>query len=302
MKDSIIKESELKKMIDNAEDFLLLDIFPPEIYDAKHIVGAKNAPVYEVAFLEHVEKLTSDKNKRIVVYNEFENSHATIDAAMKLKEAGYKNVFEFRGGLTKWEKAGHELEKTKKIEHSSIADGKHDIDKNESQVNWYGRNFRSSHHGSLDIVQASIDFKNETAAGIQIDIDMDSIKNIDLEDKTYRGYLEHHLKSSDFFDVSKHPQASLRSKKIEPIRGVDKKTSAYKIVADLNIKSVSNEIEFEALIYLNNEGKINMQAHFDFDRSKWDVRYGSEKFFEKLGMHLVSNIISMDIYLVADQI
>jgi len=32
---------------------------------------------------------------------------------------------------------------------------------------------------------------------------------------------------------------------------------------------------------------IGIEAHFDIDRTKWDIIYGSSRFFEHLGMHLV---------------
>jgi hypothetical protein len=34
-------------------------------------------------------------------------------------------------------------------------------------------------------------------------------------------------------------------------------------------------------------------AHFDFDRTRWNVIYGSSRFFEHLGMHLVFDLISI---------
>jgi hypothetical protein len=47
------------------------------------------------------------------------------------------------------------------------------------------------------------------------------------------------------------------------------------------------------------DGSLNGNAHFDFDRTLWNVLYGSEKFFEKLGMHLVNDNITMELFLVA---
>ena len=47
------------------------------------------------------------------------------------------------------------------------------------------------------------------------------------------------------------------------------------------------------------EGRFVAQAHFDFDRTLWNVVYGSGRLFEKLGMHLVNDLISLQLKIVA---
>jgi polyisoprenoid-binding protein YceI len=74
-------------------------------------------------------------------------------------------------------------------------------------------------------------------------------------------------------------------------------TTKFKVTGDLTIKDVSKEIAFEALLSKNMDGQLKAQAHFDFDRTQWHVFYGSGKFFEKLGSHLVSDIISLELFL-----
>ena len=46
-------------------------------------------------------------------------------------------------------------------------------------------------------------------------------------------------------------------------------------------------------------GGLVARAHFDFDRTEWGVRYGSGKFYERLGKHLVSDRISVDLKIAA---
>jgi rhodanese-related sulfurtransferase len=41
------------------------------------------------------------------------------------------------------------------------------------------------------------------------------------------------------------------------------------------------------------------EAHFDIDRTRWNVIYGSTRFFENLGMHLVFDLISFQVRIVA---
>jgi len=41
------------------------------------------------------------------------------------------------------------------------------------------------------------------------------------------------------------------------------------------------------------------EAHFDIDRTRWDIIYGSTQFFEHIGMHLVFDLISFQVKMVA---
>jgi hypothetical protein len=43
---------------------------------------------------------------------------------------------------------------------------------------------------------------------------------------------------------------------------------------------------------------INLEAHFDLDRTEWGIIYGSARFFEHLGMHQVFEAISISLRLV----
>ena len=128
---------------------------------------------------------------------------------------------------------------------------------------------------------------------------MTTIKDEDLADETWRSVLESHLKSSDFFDVEEFPEASFEFESLQEIVGAKTGIPNYQISGMLSIKDVKREIDFPAMIAAMGEGVINGQAHFDFDRTLWNVRYGSEKFFEKLGVHLVNDMVSLELFLVA---
>jgi len=56
---------------------------------------------------------------------------------------------------------------------------------------------------------------------------------------------------------------------------------------------------FEAVIENLADGALAAEAHFDLDRTRWGVIYGSGRFFEHLGMHLVYDPISVQVRIVA---
>lgn len=299
MEISNITIQELKNWIDNEKDMLLLDVLPPEYYTEKHIKGALNAPVYEIAFLDHVRKLTGDLNKTIVVCNERESSLSAQDAAEKLIKAGYKNVYACNGALEAWEGAGYPLEKGEQIEMSSFKEGGYEVDVEKSTLQWIGRNAKYAHSGNINIKSGKIIFKGGVLESGMFVIDMTSIRDNDLSDSVMKGVLESHLKSPDFFDVDEYPEAMFSIKTARLSDNVSLGVSSYDISGILTIKDVNNTIDFPAMVTPVGDGSINVQAHFDFDRTLWNVRYGSEKFFEKLGMHLVNDMVSVELFLVA---
>jgi hypothetical protein len=46
------------------------------------------------------------------------------------------------------------------------------------------------------------------------------------------------------------------------------------------------------------DGVFVLEAHFDIDRTRWHVIYGSTRFFEHLGMHKVFDLLSFQIRMV----
>nr|HOP41334.1 YceI family protein [Geobacteraceae bacterium] len=72
----------------------------------------------------------------------------------------------------------------------------------------------------------------------------------------------------------------------------------YFVKGNLTIKGVSKEVSIPAVIVPGEDGCIRAQAWFDIDRTGWNVSYGSGKLFEKLGMHLVNDTISLELNII----
>ncbi len=89
-----ITAQEVNTMIENQEEFLLVDVRTKEEYDEEHIMGAINIPLNEI------ESTTIlDKESKIVVYCQSGNRSAT--AAKKLLKQGYLSVYDL-GGIIDW--------------------------------------------------------------------------------------------------------------------------------------------------------------------------------------------------------
>ncbi len=100
-----IKKEELKKMLDEKKNFILLDVRNYAAYLQKHIKGAKNLPTDVI----DKEVKTLDKSKPVVVYCGGYTCPLSGYAAEKLSSLGFK-VFDYEGGIAEWSEAGLPVE------------------------------------------------------------------------------------------------------------------------------------------------------------------------------------------------
>lgn len=107
---SHINASELKKMLDDGADLLLVDARNEELYKDGHIPGAVNIPADKVNS-ESLAVYAEDMNKKLVFYcSDTSNPSGRIGAA-KAIGAGYKYVYELYGGYSEWKKNGYNVTK-----------------------------------------------------------------------------------------------------------------------------------------------------------------------------------------------
>ena len=140
-----------------------------------------------------------------------------------------------------------------------------------SKVTWKGYKVTGSHQGTIAIKSGFLSFEGNKLTGGECIIDMTSLTNTDLEGE-YKGKLEGHLKSDDFFGVEKYPTAKLTITKAKASG-----KNSYDVTGNISIKGKTNSINFVLSVYGN---KAN--ASLKIDRSKFDVRYGSTSFFDDL--------------------
>ena len=97
-----ITRKELNKMKDKREDFVLINVLSKEYFDKEHIRGSINIPIMDKDFEKKVMKHVSDKRTKIVVYCANKECQASPDAAKKLIKLGYKNVWDYEGGIKEY--------------------------------------------------------------------------------------------------------------------------------------------------------------------------------------------------------
>ncbi len=109
----IITCGALKGMIDKNEDFILIDVLSSENYEKEHIPGSINIPLEDIKMKS---KKLLKKDKTIVVYCGSFQCTMSSQAAEILTKLGYKDVYEFEGGLQFWKDFGFQLESSKCVQ------------------------------------------------------------------------------------------------------------------------------------------------------------------------------------------
>ncbi len=92
-----ITPAEAKEIMDERDDYVILDVRTQEEYDETHIDGAILIPDYEI--VDKAESIHKDKNQLILVY--CRSGRRSKNAASELVTLGYTNVKEF-GGIIDW--------------------------------------------------------------------------------------------------------------------------------------------------------------------------------------------------------
>ena len=151
-----------------------------------------------------------------------------------------------------------------------------------SNIDWVGKKVSGEHTGTINIKEGAIQFHDGHLSGGKILIDMASMTTTDLEGE-WADKLIGHLNSPDFFDVKNHNTATLTITSFKLNEGTN-----YSVSGTLMIKGISKPITFPATIEMK-DGKLAAYAEVKVDRTLYDIKYGSGKFFEGLGDKMIDD-------------
>ncbi len=161
-----------------------------------------------------------------------------------------------------------------------------------STIQWVGKKLTGEHTGSIRIKSGNVQVADGKMITGVFEIDMVTINCTDMEGE-WKGKLETHLKSDDFFSTQKFPVSKLEITKAEFT-----KDNIYNITGKLTIKGITNDISFPATVEFDNN-KFAAVADITVDRTKWDIRYGSKKFFEDIGDKVIYDDFTLKVKLGA---
>jgi len=153
-----------------------------------------------------------------------------------------------------------------------IIEEKKEVNTETSKVTWKAYKVTGSHTGTVNLQSGALIFDGDKLSGGEFVVDMPTLISTDLEGE-YKGKLEGHLKSDDFFGVATHPTAKLVFTKVSASG-----KNSYEVIGDLTIKGITKPVTFDVSVY-GSKATATMKV----DRSLYDVKYGSGAFFENLG-------------------
>ncbi len=182
-----------------------------------------------------------------------------------------------------------------KDKKASTANGTYKVDTTASKITWRGsKPIGSAHIGAINIKSGDLLVKDNAVQSGQFQIDMNSITNEDLKGSPdYHTKLLTHLKSEDFFHVEKHPHSEFKLTSVEK-----KADNQYWVKGTLSMIGSTKPVEFPATAMVTAD-KITAKADLKIDRTLWNLRYGSGKFFKNLGDKMIRDEIELKLDIVA---
>ncbi len=163
--------------------------------------------------------------------------------------------------------------------------GNYEINNQNGLFSWLAKKVNGQHNGSFS-GNGEISIENNKIAYVKIGFDMNSITVDDIKDQESNQKLLEHLKSEDFFHVAKFPSALVYITESKPVG------SEYEFAGTLTIKDIEQNVSGKySVSYL--EGNYIFSGSLIFDRTDFDIKYGSGKFFDDLGDKLIYDDISI---------
>ena len=168
-----------------------------------------------------------------------------------------------------------------------IREGSYTVNIDSSIVKWTGKEITTdSHYGTLGLKQGAVEVSSAGIVRGNVVVDMNSIQCLDMSGRG-KTKLEGHLRSDDFFGVQSFPEAALS------FTSLSAETSGeIHFTGDLTIKNITHPITFSGLIHQSGNN-YSATINFSFDRTLYDVKYRSGKYFKDLGDKLILDDIDI---------
>ena len=157
---------------------------------------------------------------------------------------------------------------------------------NAATIEWKGYKIAYERWGTIELESGELDFDEGILSGGNFVVDMTSIQVTSLVGGK-KANLEKHLRSDDFFGVEQFPIATM------VITGVEKTADGYTVTGDFTIKGQTHPVIFPMAVNGN-----TATAKVKIDRSKYNVRYGSDSFFNNLGNRVIYNEFDLNVELI----
>lgn len=133
-----------------------------------------------------------------------------------------------------------------------------------SQIEFVGAKVTRKHDGKFGTFRGNIQVidNDPTKSTVSVEVDTASLSSDDPK-------LTNHLKSPDFFDVSKFPKATFRSTSVKP--GGDA-GATHTVTGDLQLRGTTKQISFPAKIKTGPDS-VEVESEFAINRKDFSIVY-----------------------------
>ncbi|MEO6405648.1 MAG: YceI family protein [Ferruginibacter sp.] len=189
-----------------------------------------------------------------------------------------KNLFFFASALLILSSCNNKDSKSETADKQAVlsANGQHYIVDSSSSLSWTASKPTGKHTGNFNIKEGNVVVNDATISAGNFVIDITSLTDVDLSsDPENKGKLEGHLKSPDFFDITKYPTANFSITSVEPyIADSTNQASGYThlIKGNLTLKDSTKNISFPAKVTIDSRSLV-ASADFNIDRTSWGMNY-----------------------------
>lgn len=168
------------------------------------------------------------------------------------------------------------------------------VDTKASTVAYKGSKLGGSFHtGNISVKSGEIVLTGDVVTGGQILVDMNTITSTDITDKDMNAKYVGHIKSPDFFDVAKYPEA-----KIAILNG--KKTDkGLEVKGDLTFLGKTHPITFLVTDLKKDAKNFSAKSDLKVNRTTWGLQYGSGSFFKGLGDKAINDEFDLSVAIKA---
>jgi len=201
--------------------------------------------------------------------------------------------FVFGNNQNKIEKSQSPAKKT------TLQDGTYTL-KNGSVLSWRGHKTlldKYFDNGIVGMSDGTLTIEDSVVTG-SFTVDMTTIRGEETSNTSLGlDMLSNHLKSDAFFNVETYPTATFTITNMVPEQSI---AGNFLAEGTLTIKGIAQSISFPAVLSYLEDDALRIIGQVTLDRTLWDIRFGSAKFFNDLADNVISDDmdISFDILLI----
>lgn len=177
----------------------------------------------------------------------------------------------------------------------AVAEGERKValSSEESAITWVGRKVTGSHAGTVGLKGGEVVLDGETIKSGSFQIDLSQLAVTDIKDAENNSKLVGHLKSDDFFAVAAFPTVQFTIDSAEALKAPLPSGENVTVKGALTVKGISKPVEFPAKVMVK-DGVAEASGKVTLDRTNWNIKYKSGKFFQGLGDKLIYDTFEVD--------